>query len=164
MIGKLLRLPPDERRPLVVAVLVLPLVRWGLVWFGFRRCWSWLRRTVPEVLTVPSADEPRQAVGQVVDQVAERAALAVHRAATHLPGTYVCLPRAMTLWWLLRRRGLDARLRLGVNLRANEPKVPQTTRLDAHAWIELNGQPLGEASDVEQIFTVMEPDLERKIE
>ncbi len=160
MIGKLLRLPPDERRPLVAAVLILPLVRWGLVWFGFRRCWSWLRRTVPEALSAPYPDAPREAVGQV----AEGAVLAVQRAATHLPGTYVCLPRAMTLWWLLRRRGFEARLRLGVNLRGTEPRVPQTTRLDAHAWIELDGQPLGEAADVDKTFTVMEPDLERKIE
>lgn len=42
-----------------------------------------------------------------------------------------CLRQSLALWWLLRRRGFPAALRIGVGRRAQE--------LRAHAWVELRG-------------------------
>ena len=47
-----------------------------------------------------------------------------------------CLTRSLCLRWLLGRRGLPAQLRLGVAREADG--------LLAHAWVELQGQPVGE--------------------
>ena len=70
----------------------------------------------------------------------------VHRArrigtgvllATRLaPADVVCLPRSLTLWTLLRRRGVDAQLLLGVD--------PTQEGLGAHAWVRVAGTDINE--------------------
>lgn len=57
---------------------------------------------------------------------------AVARAAFRSPRRYECLQKSLALWWLLRREGHDARVKLGVS--------PLDDRLDAHAWVELDGE------------------------
>jgi Transglutaminase-like superfamily len=58
-------------------------------------------------------------------------ARAVRIAATYGPYRATCLPRALVLWTLLRRRRLDGVLTIGV--RKNHDGV------EAHAWVMLNG-------------------------
>jgi hypothetical protein len=60
-----------------------------------------------------------------------------------------CLTRALTLQYLLTRRGLSTVLRFGVRTEGGQ--------LRAHAWLELGGEPLGEAADVEQRFKPLVP-------
>jgi len=55
-----------------------------------------------------------------------------------------CLPRSLALQLLLRRRGIDARLRIGAR------RVD--SRLDGHAWIEVDGLPINENADVAEVF------------
>ena len=55
-----------------------------------------------------------------------------------------CLPRALVLQWLLGRRGIGADLRIGVRKEADG--------LDAHAWLEYGGQPIGEPQAVSAQF------------
>lgn len=50
----------------------------------------------------------------------------------------VCLPQSLALQALLRRQGLSAELRIGVR-RADG-------KLQAHAWVEHAGSPLGETA------------------
>jgi Transglutaminase-like superfamily len=52
-------------------------------------------------------------------------------AARHLPVRTSCLERSLVLCWLLARRGIGARLRLGA--RQNQG------RFEAHAWVEVCG-------------------------
>lgn len=59
-----------------------------------------------------------------------------------------CLPRALCLKLLLERQGRRPELRLGVR-RASD-------RLEAHAWVELGGRPVGEAADVLERFSPLE--------
>lgn len=54
-----------------------------------------------------------------------------------LPGRPACLVRALLLQQLLARRGADTRLRVGVRLNGEA--------LHAHAWVEFQGEPLGES-------------------
>jgi hypothetical protein len=67
-------------------------------------------------------------LGALVSRLAE---LPVIRAS--------CLPQALTLWFLLRRRSVDAQLQLGAA--AVGPFV-------AHSWVEVEGRPVAQAPDV----------------
>lgn len=71
-------------------------------------------------------------------------AQSVTSAAAHHLWTVTCLPRALALWRMLRRRGIPARVRIGV--RRDE------TTLAAHAWVEVGGRPVGEPEAIDQRF------------
>jgi Transglutaminase-like superfamily len=53
----------------------------------------------------------------------------------------LCLGRSLMLWFLLRRRGMDAELVLGT-------KAPIDATWQAHAWVELDSKPVNDAADV----------------
>ncbi|MBI5351806.1 MAG: lasso peptide biosynthesis B2 protein [Chloroflexi bacterium] len=59
-----------------------------------------------------------------------------------------CLPKSLTLRWMLIRRGAPAVLKIGVM------KIPDG--IQAHAWVELNSMPVGEAEDVAERFKIIE--------
>ena len=72
------------------------------------------------------------------DAVAEKAAVAIDRAARRLPLRLVCIQRSLALQWMLRRRGHPAHLHYGI--------LNERDRLTAHVWVSLAGQILlGEA-------------------
>ena len=52
-----------------------------------------------------------------------------------------CLSRSMALWWLLRRRGIPAQLRIGAR------KIG--SQLEAHAWVEVAGRAVNDSDDVQ---------------
>lgn len=64
---------------------------------------------------------------------------AVDRALAALPGDRGCLVRATALHRHLRAAGLDAVVRIGVRRTGDA--------LDAHAWVEVDGAPIGEPAD-----------------
>ena len=66
-------------------------------------------------------------------------AVDLDRAANGLPFASSCLVRSRALLGLLRRRGIDAHLRIGVKL--------EDGALDAHAWVDCEGAPLGQGDD-----------------
>jgi Transglutaminase-like superfamily len=69
--------------------------------------------------------------------VAEAYASVVDMVARNTPcGLVTCLPRSLTLWWLLRRHGVESELRIGVR-RDGEQLV-------AHAWVVCHGTVIGE--------------------
>ena len=67
------------------------------------------------------------------------------------PADVVCLPRSLTLWTLLRRRGVDAQLLLGVD--------PTEADLDAHAWVRVCGIDINEDADHLARLHAFEPPL-----
>jgi hypothetical protein len=69
----------------------------------------------------------------------------VEAAARRVPGRVSCLHKSLTLWWLLRRRGVGAELRVGVR--------KPGSRLEAHAWVERDGMVLNDDPDVRQRFS-----------
>jgi hypothetical protein len=72
-------------------------------------------------------------------------------AAHYHPLRPTCLPRALLLWQLLRRRGLQAQLHIGAQHAPNEAP----TRLRAHAWVTHAGTVLNDAPDVGERFAVL---------
>jgi Transglutaminase-like superfamily len=76
-------------------------------------------------------------------------------AARHLPFSTNCLEQSLALWWLLKRRGIPADLRIGVRKNAGS--------FEAHAWVEANGTVLNEPGDQHTHFVPLEsaiPSLE----
>jgi hypothetical protein len=68
----------------------------------------------------------------------------VAMAARHAPGDHTCLHRSMALWWMLRRRGFDGRLRMGVR--------KGDAAFEAHAWVNHAGVVLNDDPDVEHRY------------
>jgi hypothetical protein len=64
-----------------------------------------------------------------------------------------CLRRSLVLAALLRHQGLRPTLQIGVQRQGDE--------LGAHAWVELEGQALGEAAPPESTFQKLEPAVGR---
>jgi|HubBroStandDraft_4_1064222.scaffolds.fasta_scaffold00245_12 hypothetical protein len=132
------RRPLEDRRLILRAALILPLTEIGLRLFGFRR-WKELiekfSRAAPLLQPMP-ADLQRDA--------ALRAVRAVRSIELHGPTKPNCLERSMTLWWLLRRNGVDGELHIGAR--------KEGARFEAHAWVELGGQVLNDGAEVHQYY------------
>lgn len=58
-----------------------------------------------------------------------------------------CMPQAAVLRSLLRSAGFDAQTRFGVH------RTPEG--IEAHAWVEVDGKPVNEPTDIAQRFPVL---------
>jgi hypothetical protein len=127
-------LPPADRGLLLGVLAFLPAVAVALRVFGLRRVCRILpgSATTEPFARAEDAGEA-QAVGRLVDIAARRGV-----------GRPTCLARSVTLWWLLRRRGIDATLRIGVRTVEG--------RMDAHAWVEHAGLVLNDVDEVSERF------------
>ncbi len=103
---------------LVVAQLLIATVRFG-VW----------RRWVGEVDRDAVVDRITVADTEGIETVTR----AVRRADRRR--RYRCLPRAMATHWMLARRGIDSRLRIGVL-----PRGDHTLAANLHAWVEVGSR------------------------
>ena len=124
-----LRLPVGERWRLLAIMLALPGISAMVNVLGVVRTRHWLE----------SASRVRIRRGAGVEDLraAERLARLAQIAGRNGAIEATCLRQALLLNWWLRRRGLDPSLRLGVR--------KQDEVFDAHAWVELEGVPLGQS-------------------
>ncbi len=114
--------------------LTLVLVKLSLKVAGFGRTFAVASRLVRG----RGADgEGRTMLSEAVRRVA--------LVAAFFPGRALCLEQSVTLWLLLRRRGIDADLRLGV----------QPYPFGAHAWVEHRGEPVNESPEFVRTFTIL---------
>lgn len=125
---RLAALPAADRRLLLAAALLLPLVRLGLRALPFGSLWRMTNRLarLPFVGRAPP------------DQ---RVAWAVSAAGRRVPGGRHCLAQALTAYVLLGRHGPAARVRLGVS--RDGPRG-----FGAHAWVEREGRVLVGGPDI----------------
>jgi hypothetical protein len=84
-------------------------------------------------------DRPAPPDGRA-DELARAATRAVALLVRRRPMRATCLPRSVALWSLLRRRGVDTEVVIGVR--------PGGEPLDAHAWVERHGVPLNESPEI----------------
>lgn len=110
----------------VAVGLTLVAVTLSLRCFGFERTVQGVRRYTRER---PARREGPLVLSNVARRCAVVAALAPFRAR--------CLEQSLTLFCLLRRAGLAAQLRLGV----------QASPFKAHAWVEHAGIPIAEEQE-----------------
>jgi Transglutaminase-like superfamily len=109
----------------------------GLRLVGFRRWKAALEWLVPR--------SPHQDFGGRAGETVDLLAQSESSAARNLPFRTNCLERSLVLWWLLRRRGIDAELRIGA--RKDAPNF------EAHAWVECNGRVINEPGETHLHFT-----------
>ena len=126
-------LEPWERRWLFIAMLVLPLTAACLRLLGIKRM---LQLCQPELRAarIPAELDPLA--------YAHRCARLTDIAGNHGPFRATCLPQTLALCWLLRRRGVNAVPRIGIN------RPP--AGFGAHAWAELDNVPLGQTVETYQ--------------
>lgn len=102
----------------------------GLRLAGFHRWKSVLVRLMPAASDVPGQPSP-------VLPDSARAIIRMEAAtARHLFFRVNCLEESLVLWWMLRRHGIAADLRIGANKQAG--------RFEAHAWVEHCGAVLND--------------------
>jgi hypothetical protein len=104
------------------------------------------------------ATTPRPILNEIPDEssvlvFAQRLQRVVGMAARLHLLPIACLVKALTLRFMLGRRGIEAQLRIGANKAA--------TGLRAHAWVEIQGQPIGESEDLTERFKVMDVQINR---
>jgi hypothetical protein len=119
-----------DRRKLLGLACGLPLVEFSLCCFGAQRTSSGVSRVfAPRAPRHATCDELRDA-----DRLTQLAEIAGRRGIV----TARCLSQALLVRALLRRRGLETVLRVGV--------LKDDQRFDAHAWLELEGRALAQPS------------------
>ena len=138
-ISKFQALSLDQRRSLLAAFLLLPLVWIALRLFGLGRVKAWVRQIATEPRR-PDAFEEICALGRVVNAAANHALLPV-----------TCLSRSVVLHCMLKQRGVFSDLRIGVRLR--------DSALEAHAWVECEGIPVNDVADIAIQFAPFDADL-----
>jgi peroxiredoxin len=114
---------------------MLGVVRVGLYWHGYSAMRLWAER--PRCCAIATLTvEEASALGQVVNL-----------AARHSPFTVTCLPRSLWLQRVLRERGLDSELCIGVKLGHDG--------FAAHAWVEWRSSVLNDTPDFVGLYSRM---------
>lgn len=126
-----LELDRSDRGDLLVLLAALPLAAAVLRAFGLAASQRWLSRLYGSAARRNAGPEEFRAA----QRLAELAAIAGRRGVIRAS----CLPQALVLHTLLRRRGLQALVKLGVRSHGG--------RVEAHAWVELDGITLGPAHE-----------------
>jgi Transglutaminase-like superfamily len=126
------------------AAILLPLVRWSLRLRGYGKTFTTLQRRIQfqarETKSKPASREEAQATCRMV------------RAALHYSLTqFTCLEESLTLWYLLRKQGIPACLRIGVR-KENE-------KFEAHAWVEHGGEALNQDEAIHRHYAAFEQDF-----
>jgi hypothetical protein len=123
----------QQWRVVAASLLLVPLVQISLRTQGFMRTAAMLARRSQRSAVAADPREAR-ALGEAVGLVAGRSFVGAR-----------CLGRSLALWFLLRRLGVDAELVIGA-------EAPRGRELPAHAWVEVDGEPVNDTPDVRERF------------
>jgi hypothetical protein len=132
----------EEKGVLLLSLMLLPIVAVGLHRLGFARLRTWLEQRAPVPANALTADDVARA---------RRLARMVNAAARRGPFRAYCLNRSLTLWWLLRRRGIASDVRIGVRKGANG--------FEAHAWVAIGDTVVNDTPRFVGTFTPLAADL-----
>ena len=140
-------LPAAAKSDFVRAMLLLPLLQFTLWLRGFRATQKSLQARINKsVVTMPDA---------VATPEVERVCRMVLAAGRHSPMGATCLEHSLALWWLLGRKGITSQLRIGA--RKAEGKFL------AHAWVERNGEAIGEPEGTHVHYAAFEKEFSGEI-
>jgi hypothetical protein len=116
-------LPPTDKVLYVTITVLLITVKYALFLFSFRRIQDWTKIDVGQKTCITTDLEE---IYQIVD--------AIERIGDVLSPLQInCLPKAFVGDRLLRRKGYDVQLKIGV-------RKDRLQRLIAHAWLEHDGR------------------------
>jgi hypothetical protein len=125
---KLKQLSPGERGLLLQSIFLLPAIRLALSIFGYPRTKRILEKTSAyrKKRGDSSAVDPRDTVSSTGKIVAIAGAHGLSRAT--------CLHKALLVWGLLQKKGIDTEIRFGSRF--------DDGKFQAHAWVEYLGKPV----------------------
>ena len=135
-----LRLSALERRIAWQSFLGLLITRAGLSLVGFGRWNIAVARLMAFRRTSYEAGMSASVCGTIVRMQAAAERRLLFKAS--------CLEHALVLWWLLRRHGIPAEVRIGGR--------KEQGRFEAHAWVEIDGVPLGDANGAYREFVPLD--------
>lgn len=130
------RLTWADRWLMVSAVVMISCLRILIGILGFSAVYAGMTRRA-------SKRTPAFVDAAKLDRVIEIARI-VDAAARHTLLSNTCLHRALTLWWMLKRRGFYASLQLGVR--------KQSDHFEAHAWVTYAGSVVNDADVVDGAY------------
>ena len=119
------------------ALVLVPVTSAALHTIGFRRWSSFLSKFAPK--KNPTAEVTPESL-ESARRTARMVATASNEGIIHGQ----CLEESIVLWWLLKRQRLPAELQIGGRRKGAE--------FEAHAWVELDGNPVNDHEDVGQDF------------
>ena len=135
------RLSKNERKDLARGLVLIP---WAAVYvrlFGLREL-ERAERDNGELNTAGGQTRNEQLAK------ARTAARMIEAASRNGIARGNCLSKSVALWWLLKRKDISAELRIGARKAGRE--------LEAHAWVELDGQILNDADDVRDSYAAFD--------
>ena len=147
---KLRSLSVREQRFLFATFILQPSITLALRIWGFGAVYGFLHRMSPAPQSLLSSRAQVELPG--IEELKNLARL-VNAAANHSPIRAACLTRSLTLWWLLRRRGIAGDLRIGVS--------NDTGEFEAHAWVEYEGTVINDSVASVQRFAAFDEALLR---
>ena len=125
-------LSKSDRALVIKALFLLPVVATSLKTVGLRKTQAWVGKNSLGPI-IPPAEQTRAYVRRTAQMMAV--------ACRRYPLRVSCLPRTIVLWSLLRSRGIDTDVRIGVRGGAG-------AQFQAHAWLEWNGEVLNDITEV----------------
>ncbi|HET8564163.1 MAG TPA: lasso peptide biosynthesis B2 protein [Candidatus Binatia bacterium] len=134
---KFRRLSRLEKRLLLQALFLLPLVALTTKLFGFKSTQCGLATLAPS----GNGRNHNLAIKQLHAFITAKMVRAATRHGAYRAN---CLHQSLVLWWLLRRQGIESDLRIGVHKTGGS--------LAAHAWVERLGHVLNGSDDVHKCF------------
>ena len=149
LLSKFLHLSWREKRCLLLAFVVLHVIRFGLWRRSFKALWCQIKhdsdQPAPWVQSFLPVPPPVSELVQAIDS-----------ASWYTLKPARCLSRALTLYLLMKWFKYTPTLRIGVakpqaisSTSETTSKVTPPPKIDAHAWVEYQGQViLGQISDL----------------
>ena len=129
-----------EWQLLVTSAILLPLTALGLHLFGLKRTQQFMKYFTPAAPKTSPRKEEELKYGQLVARM-------VSVAAKHGLYRTNCLKKSLVLWWLLKRKGIEAGLHIGVQ--------KEGELLNAHSWVDINGNVLIDDENTIQDFRTL---------
>jgi Transglutaminase-like superfamily len=136
-------LQPQARGLFLRAAALVPLISLSLRLRGFRATQASLQKRLGSA--VSSQNVP---TNPSEGEYAALTARMVASAAVRSFGIATCLERSLAVWWLLSRRGIASKVRIGTR------KTGQ--KFEAHAWVECDGMALNEPEEVHKHYAAFE--------
>ncbi len=128
-------LEPHARGLFLRALASLAFISLSLRLRGFRATQLSLQKRLPIAGSTGSVHLDSGDAAPLVALTARMVRAAAYRGV----GPATCLDKALTLWWLLSRQGIESKVRIGA--RKNGEKF------EAHAWVECGGKVLNEPQE-----------------
>jgi hypothetical protein len=136
-IRRIRRLAPADIALAAEAACMLTFFRAALNFLPTQRLTAWMGRYDPKQPSIPPA---------MASHTIDRVQWSIDAVVRHAPLTFVCFPRSLAAYFMLRRRHIVSKLFYGVARDANQ--------LTAHTWVKV-GDCTVVGGEVESQFTVL---------